>query len=253
MLDSIIQIFKSNQESTQVAKNIYQPIGDTVFSFNPNEISYHQMILLGFDSIMAKRIMKYRNSNGRFYIKRDLLKIYDLPELLFAKLEDYILLPDTINKVQWKRSDIRSTAYDARHQKETNVAIFDINDIDTNTLKTVWGIGSVLSKRIIKYRELLGGYSNINQLNDVYGLKGSSLANIKSVVYVDTLFTPDKIRVNFCEWEEFVRHPYIDSRLANDIIQLRSSKGFIEGIDDLKEIPYLNDSISNRLNPYFEF
>jgi len=254
LLDSLIRIFENIPvEGGRTAESIDQVQRDTVFSFDPNETTFHQMILLGFDSIIARRIIKYRNSGGEFKVKKDLLKVYDLPEMLFAKLEDHISLPDTIEIFLNKNLGYMISTTDTISYEKDKKARFNINHADTSDLMTVSGIGSVLSKRIIKYRDLLGGYSNINQLNDVYGLKGSSLMNIKSAVYVDTVFVPERIRVNFSEWREFVQHPYIDSRLANDIIQLRATKGFIKEIRDLKDIPYLNDSILKRLNPYFEF
>jgi len=75
-MDSILLVFKHNLESLQpTSKNTYLT-KDTVFSFNPNEIPYHQMLLLGFDSILARRVVKFRNNNGRFYKKKDLLKIF---------------------------------------------------------------------------------------------------------------------------------------------------------------------------------
>lgn len=253
LLDSLIRIFENIPVSGRTTESIDQVQEDTVFSFNPNEITFYQMILLGFDSIIARRLIKYRNSGGEFKVKKDLLRIYNLPEMLFAKLEDHISLPDTIRISTYKNQGRLISSIDTTPNQKAKMAIFNINHADTSDLMEIPGIGSVLSKRIIKYRELLGGYSNINQLNDVYGLKGYSLTNIKSAVYVDTVFVPERIRVNFSEWREFVQHPYVDSRLANDIIQLRSTKGFIKGIHDLKEIPYLNDSILNRLSPYFEF
>jgi DNA uptake protein ComE-like DNA-binding protein len=129
----------------------------------------------------------------------------------------------------------------------------DINVADTNQLIQLNGIGRILSKRIIKYRDLLGGYSNIDQLDDVYGLKGKSLEILKSAVYIDSLFTPKKIEINFSVWEEMVKHPYINSQLANDLLNLRSNKGYLNTIDQLRDIPYLNDSILRRIEPYIEF
>ena len=130
---------------------------------------------------------------------------------------------------------------------------FDINLADTSQLMILYGIGHVLSNRIIKYRELLGGYSNIDQLNDVYGLKGRSLELLKSVVFIDSLFIPEKIEMNFSDWEDMVKHPYINSQLANDILKLRSDKGYLKNIDQLLEIPYMNDSILGRIEPYVKF
>jgi len=250
-LDSILQILLKNQDSLKAAMDPIRK--DTLFFFNPNEITYPQMILLGFDSILAQRVVKFRNSKGRFYVKRDLLKIYGLTEELYTRLADFISLPDTIVQKKRRYDNSRIKAKGPVSDGRTELASLNINVADTNDLKRISGIGSVLSGRIIKYRDLLGGYSNINQLVDVYGLKGRSLENLKSIVYVDSLFIPEKIRINFSEWEELVRHPYINSQMANDIINLRSEKGYLNNMHDLEDISYLNDSVLSQLEPYLEF
>jgi DNA uptake protein ComE-like DNA-binding protein len=253
LLDSLIKMLQYKAETEPEMPNIDGPSQDTVFSFDPNEIDFSQMILLGFDTLIANRIIRFRNAGGRFEIKRDLLKIYHLPYSHYMKLKKYIRLPDRIKTLSANTLDTISGVVHSLSKSQKEMTWFDINNVDTTDLKAIYGIGSVLSNRIIKYRDLLGGYSNIDQLNDVYGLKGNSLANLKSVVYVDTLFKPDRIRVNFCEWSDLVKHPYINSRLANDIIQLRSTIGFLKNTSDLKKISYLNDSILFRLEPYIEF
>lgn len=184
----------------------------------------------------------------------DSLKLDSLVRMMEARIE---AVHDTMKLDQRKErpvsprrnNKIVENSYDEM-KKRIKV---DINKADSSDLISIYGIGKVLSGRIIKYRELLGGYFNIEQLNDVYGLKGKALENIKSAVYVDTLFVPKRIKVNFSEWEELVRHPYIDSRLANDIIHLRSMRGFLKRIEDLEEISYLDDHKLSRLSPYLEF
>jgi DNA uptake protein ComE-like DNA-binding protein len=252
-LDSLIQIMQHNLDSMVKASNTMKLTGDTVFPFNPNEVSYTQMISLGFDSIIARRIIKFRNSYGIFHEKKDLLRIYNLPESLYFRLEDHISLPESREKLKPEYGITNILMKDPVNHHVIEKAYLNINLADTNDLKTVKGIGSVLSARIIKYRDLLGGYSNIDQLDDVYGLYGSSLDNIKSVAFVDSLFIPERISINFSEWKDLAGHPYINSKMANDIINLRSAKGFLKGMDDLKEISYLNDSILERLLPYFDF
>ena len=252
-LDSLIDIYEKNLKHTRSEKQQVTAILDSLFSFNPNTVSFEQMILLGFDSIIARRISKYRNNKGQFIIKKDLLKIYDFPKDLYKDIVDYILLPEMIPE---KQQALPHTATMVKSIKTDNKIIhkrIDINVADTNQLIQLNGIGRILSKRIIKYRDLLGGYSNIDQLDDVYGLKGKSLEILKSAVYIDSLFTPKKIEINFSVWEEMVKHPYINSQLANDLLNLRSNKGYLNTIDQLRDIPYLNDSILRRIEPYIEF
>jgi len=252
-LDSLIEIFEENLKHTSSMNQEITLAKDTLFPFNPNTISFDQMVILGFDSILAKRISKYRNNKGQFLIKKDLLKIYDFPDDLYNDIVNYILLPEVIALKMQSVSGNSDYVKNNKSEEQALPILIDINVADTNQLMEVVGIGHILSNRIIKYRDLLGGFSNIDQLNDVYGLQGKSLENLKSVVYIDSLFTPKKIKINFSDWEEMVKHPYINSRLANDLLDLRSNKGYMNRIDQLRDIPYLSDSILRRIEPYIEF
>jgi len=251
-LDNIIHLFEDQLISMDSLDSGTRLYPDSVFNFDPNTLSFQHMITLGMDSLVARRIVKYRNNKGRFYVKKDLLRIYDFPDSLFRRLWEYILLPESAEKRYTVTTESSKKMRSGEEDGSERLHV-DLNTADTLQLMKVYGIGPVLSKRIIKYRKLLGGYLNIDQLNDVYGLKGESLMNVQSAVYVDSAFIPVKISINFLEWEELVRHPYIDSRLASAIIQYRSTKGYIGEINALKDIPWLTDSILNRLEPYIQF
>jgi len=252
-LDSLVYFYEKHLKQYSSETQVVTGIIDTLFPFNPNTVSFKQMILLGFDSVLVKRISKYRNKNGRFIVKKDLLKIYGFPEDLYNNIQNYIFIPqeakDKELAIPPNSFKVKKNVIDNRLMKIR----IDINLADTNLLMTVNGIGHILSNRIVKYRDLLGGYSNIDQLDDVYGLKGRSLEVLKSTIYIDSLFSPEKIEINFSDWEEMVRHPYINSKLANDILDLRSKTGFLKTIDQLHDIPYVNDSILWRIEPYIDF
>ena len=47
------------------------------------------------------------------------------------------------------------------------------------------GIGSVFAKRIIKYRDLLGGFYSVEQLGEVYGIDEDRYEAMKSWFSVD--------------------------------------------------------------------
>lgn len=250
-LDSLLRtmadpIYKLDREEA-----VYSKVKDTIFFFDPNIVSFDEMIMLQMDTLIAKRIVKYRNKKGRFYQKADLKKIYDFPDELYVKLENYIRLPSG-GRVRKNKMPIRRKKKVVPEYVSERIKL-DLNEADTSDLKLVKGIGEVFSSRIIKYKELLGGYVNIRQLDDVYGLKGISLQNLKEAVFIDTLFIPRKVRINFADWKELVRHPYIDQTLANHIIEIRSKNGFLENVDDLSYLPEEFDSLLIHIEPYLEF
>jgi competence protein ComEA len=226
----------------------------TLTSFDPNEVSFDEMIRMGFDSILTRRIVSYRNKGGRFYKENDLLKIYDFPGDLYERVSPYIRLKDS--KHLKDHDHTRDTIFSDRNfspRREVDRLSFNLNLADTAQLSLIRGIGPVLSGRIIKYRELLGGFIRTEQLNEVFGLKDEALINLKQAVFVDSLFEPAKIRVNFSEWQELIRHPYIQPDLANRIINFRSQDGpYLDGQDFTRRLD-LPDSLSDLLVPYFGF
>jgi DNA uptake protein ComE-like DNA-binding protein len=250
-LDSLLRIMGDPVYELDHEEIVSGIVKDTIFFFDPNIVSFDEMIMLQMDTLIAKRIVKYRNKNGRFYQKADLKKIYDFPDELYVKLENYISLSSG-NQVRKNEMSIRKKKKAVPGYVSERIKL-DLNEMDTSDLKLVKGIGDVFSSRIIKYKELLGGYVNIRQLDDVYGLKGISLQNLKEAVFIDTLFIPRKVRINFADWKELVRHPYIDKTLANHIIEIRTKNGFLENVDDLSYLPEEFDSLLIHIEPYLEF
>ena len=64
----------------------------------------------------------------------------------------------------------------------------ELNSADSAALVQLYGIGPVLSRRIIKYRTSLGGrFHSVEQLKNVYGLSEETFQNILPHVWIDTL------------------------------------------------------------------
>lgn len=257
LLDSLVKQWE-NTEKESGRDNVNQSNKiNSLFHFNPNTVRYPDMILLGIDSVIAARIVKYRNKGGFFYTKKDVLKIYGFPDLLYHDLEEYIDIPEQTRPAGERKksagvADI-PTSEIQRYDNLDKHFYININMADTVQLKKIRGIGSVLSSRIVKYRNMLGGFTNVKQLDEIYGLKGKSLLSLKQSVYIDSSYVPAKIRINFAGWAEFVHHPYIDGNLANILINIREKHGAFKSPEELKVATGMNDSIFNRIIPYFEF
>jgi len=55
----------------------------------------------------------------------------------------------------------------------------NINFINENDLKKVKGVGKILASKILKKKQDLGSYTNINQLKEIENLKKDTFENIK--------------------------------------------------------------------------
>lgn len=128
----------------------------------------------------------------------------------------------------------------------------NINTCDSMALMRLPGIGPVLSVRIIKYRNLLGGYARVDQLAEVYGLPAETFAIIKSRLYADSSAVK-KIRINSGGFKELIRIPYIEKYEVTVILKFRELKGRIDNINVLMENKLIGPEKAVKMRPYLVF
>jgi len=140
--------------------------------------------------------------------------------------------------------------------------ILSLNAADTNDLKLIHGIGSGMARRIVRYREQLGGYSSVNQLlddqlyQDKYGHSIRSRYCLSDSIFICFTIETDSIKpifVNHASMERLQAHPYISHTLAKEIYTLRRKKLTLNNIDDIRDLPHMNDSLLQDLTPYLSF
>lgn len=225
------------------------------FTFNPNKASKDQLLSLGFPAFIANNIIKYRDKGGSFKVKNDLLKIYNMPVDLFNDLHPYIDLPEIkpnqddyriAESFEGEKDDVSVKTIKTR--TASVLSPFDLNRADTNLLKNIPGIGSVLANRIIKFRGSLGGFHSVEQLNEVYGLEDDVLLEIKT--YAEIQSPIRKIEINTTN---FIRHPYLSNNQAAAIISYRKQHGDYTDLADLRKIKILNEDTINKIEPYINF
>ena len=59
-----------------------------------------------------------------------------------------------------------------------------------------------------------------------------------------------KVDLNFAEWNELAKHPYIQKNMANQIIKFRTKYGSIQKSSVLLDSMILNIDEYARLKPY---
>jgi competence protein ComEA len=128
----------------------------------------------------------------------------------------------------------------------------DINTCDSAGLDALPGIGPVLSARIIKYRNLLGGYSSVSQLKEVYGLSAETFDIISGRVTADSTLIK-KIDINKAEYKQLIRLPYFEKTEVAAILKYRDLAGRIDGMDKLLEIKIISSDKAGKVRPYLRF
>jgi DNA uptake protein ComE-like DNA-binding protein len=130
--------------------------------------------------------------------------------------------------------------------------LLNINSCDSVSLEALPGIGPVLSSRIIKYRNLIGGFVSVDQLKEVYGLPQETYNLISARFCADSLAVR-KIRINNADFKELIRHPYLKRSEVAAILKYREMKGRITCIGDMIENNLISAETCKKIRPYLEF
>lgn len=223
--------------------NLINPIKYSLFQFDPNQVSKADLIKLGISDRVASSIINYRLKGGRFKVADDLRKIYGLSPALANQLIPFVVIEATLNTPSFSAH---------RHTLSFKPVKLDINSADSISFAGLPGIGSRLSSRIVRYRERLGGFYELNQLREVYGINDSILKQIDQMIHLDD-FSVNRMNINEVDYEKLSRHPYLGYSKARLLISFRKANGKIKNRDDLMKAA-LFDSISvAKILPYCVF
>ncbi len=240
LLDSMaLQIDKKNEIAAQNLSTTKSP--DILFDFNPNTVTVSQLTALGINIKIAQRVANYRNNGGKFYKKEDFKKIYGLAFSDYERLKNHIIIPQKSRK--------NNTASQKKFVRK-KIEPFDINRADTTQLQKISGIGSVLSRRIIKFRDGLGGFTSKAQYAEVYGLAVEVTNKLDSFTFIVDGFPVQKININKASIEQIAQHPYIRKKLAKMIVAYRLQHGNFETIEDLSKIHTMDEKTLIKIRPY---
>ncbi|MCD4774394.1 MAG: helix-hairpin-helix domain-containing protein, partial [Bacteroidales bacterium] len=215
-----------------------------LFKFDPNHLSAEEWKKLGLSEKQIKVINNYKEKGGKFYKKEDLKKIYSISESKYKLLEPFITIPT--KKKQQRKKQQKETIKKTQVKKKI---IIELNSADSAGLTKLYGIGPAFSSRIIKYRNLLGGFYSKDQLLEIYGFDSTRLKMIIKNISVETEKIK-KININNAGFKELLRHPYISYELTSQIFKLKNKQGQLKNIKQLKKIDLVNDSLFQKLVPY---
>lgn len=238
------------------------------FNFDPNTASVAQFESLGLPKFIAERIEKYRSKGGRFRKKEDFAKIYGILPDTYERLEPYITLPsaddESLHTPQAEATNVeRAVATSSPSEDKTieNKPIstktnakqpvrFDLNTGDTTDFMKIKGIGSGYAKRIIKFRDMLGGFASAEQIRETYGLPPETVDELMKYAFVKTGVR--RLKINQINLADF-RHPYLKYHQAKAIIAYRDQHGAFKNSEDLKKIMILDEATILKILPYIEF
>jgi competence protein ComEA len=228
------------------------------FPFDPNTIERADWLALGLTDRQVDGLERFMAKGGRFLTKKDLARMYSIRPDQYARLEPFILLPDSLprrtNYRERKGGGIverREAAAPAAPVRNIPPVKVEVNTADSATLVALRGIGPTFARGIIKYRDRLGGFVSLDQLTEVYVLrdKPDAIARLKELLTVDPAHVR-RIAINSCTVDELAHHPYMSWKLARPLIAYRGQHGPFTELEGIKECAVITDSLYQRLAPY---
>lgn len=212
------------------------------FEFDPNEIDVNGWQRLGLSLKQAQSVRKYVEKGGKFFNKEDVQRMYTIAPEVYVRMEPYI-----------KIKSHPASSFTPYEKKVVKIrVVVEINTADTIALLDIRGIGPAFARRIVKYRERLGGFYKLEQLKEVYGLDSVKYEEIQGQLKLDGSAL-QRININEAGFEDLKNHPYLTYKQANAILQYRRQHGNYASFAELKKVLLLPAETVDKLAPYLSF
>jgi DNA uptake protein ComE-like DNA-binding protein len=142
--------------------------------------------------------------------------------------------------------------YERPRQVRKRAEPFDINTADTAAFIALPGIGSKLAARIVLFRDKLGGFYDVKQVGEVYGLQDSVFRKISPMLKCDAGHIK-KIDINSAEQEALKVHPYIRWQMASALVAYREQHGSFHSVEDIAKLENVDMEAVKKMMPYILF
>lgn len=146
------------------------------------------------------------------------------------------------------RKDTVARTRQYQHKTAPQSAV-DLNAADSMMLVSLPGIGPYYARRIIRYRNQLGGFVRTSQLSEIEGVPDSVM---KWFIITDTV-PVIRLNLNNATLTELRNHPYINFYQARAVVEFRRERGKIKGPEQLSFLEEFTAQDLERLEPYLDF
>ena len=203
--------------------------------------SIRALAAIGFSKYQATIIFNYIQKGGTIYTRKDLAKIYSIDQKTIDLTQSKIIFSDSSNRKS--------------HQKTKPLFVkkitkkVELNSCDSAALDSVFFMSSYLAGRIINYRNRIGGFFELTQIQLIYGIDSTVYAKISTHLSLDSA-NVIRIDLNKVTLEKLAQHPYIGYKLAKVMVNYRAQHGPFKSKSDLKKIILINEEIFRKIERY---
>ena len=142
---------------------------DSLFDFDPNTVTYDELLLLGFDKRTAVGIVKYRTAGKVFGIAEELALCYGVSDSMFSRVRPYIKISTRYaTKPKTERVDTLRNSRPKRFSPRP-FEKFGIDTVGVEYLRHI-GFSTRQAEALIEYRNRGKGIFSMNELRDCYAV-----------------------------------------------------------------------------------
>jgi DNA uptake protein ComE-like DNA-binding protein len=217
-----------------------------IYPFNPNFITDYKGSKLGMSIAEIDRLLNYRKTNQYVNSALEFQKVTQVSDSLLNVISPYFKFPDWVNKN-------KNNNFKPFEKKIVKILVLDINMATKEDLIKVYGIGPALSDRILKQKEILGGFVNMKQMEDIWGLSPEVIESLNQHFKVTATPKIKKIDINNASIKELMLFPYFKYSLAKAIVTYRSMNGDFKNSEDLTKINGFPSEKLDIISLYLEF
>jgi len=252
------ELFAQNIEYAKPIQVMSQVFSDTSLNgeksivwrkFDPNLVSLEELVDLGLERWMAKRVINYREKVKPFAEVSDLKKVYDIDTSWVNQASPFVDIdPKFKESTKFKTNDGFK-----QEQKVDSLKLkkIDLNLADTSELKSIPGIGSFYARQIVELRSRYKGFRSFDQLLDLYRVSDETLTILSEKTTIDTTVI-QRIDLNSCLIEDLGRHPCITWKQARIIIAYRDQHENFKSVKEIMRTDVISDSLYLKIAPYLE-
>lgn len=210
--------------------------------FNPNYINYERGFRLGMSPEEVDRLLEFRTQDKYVNSAAEFQKITGISDSLLHAMSPYFKFPE------WTKSSNRVESREKPVLKKV-----DLNKATYNDLVALKGIGDYFANAVLNEREKLGGFVSVEQLQYIKGLRPEAVTLLKQSTFIKNKPAIVKVNINTASREELIQIPYITSRIAREIVVLRSKEDRPLRKEDLEKISSLPLDKLKIIELYLDF
>ena len=240
--DEEVKRFQQQIDSIRIARTNADTL--KLFPFNPNYITEYRGYTLGMSLEEIDKLHKFRAGKQWVNSAKEFQEVTGISDSLLKVISPYFKFPDWVTNPRPSKYP-KNTVVNRGYSEKT-----DLNKATAEELQQINGIGEVLSRRIITYRNKIGGFVSDIQLKDVYGLDFETREKLLAQFTVKSKPSIAVLDINEAGLLELSEVPYIGYELAREIIDYRLLHEKINSFEELSKIERFPGDKIDRIQLY---